>query len=92
MKIAAETNAAGDCILSIRDNGRGIDAEQRHLIFQPFTRLQPRSKIEGSGLGLAICKSVCERRGWTISIDSELGVGSTFFVALPARDVVTDAG
>jgi signal transduction histidine kinase len=91
VKIFAATNADGDCVLSVHDNGRGIDASQQALIFQPFTRLQPRGKIEGSGLGLAICKSVCERRGWSISVESEPGLGTTFAVVLPARDVVREA-
>jgi two-component system CheB/CheR fusion protein len=91
VRIEAGTDADGDCVLSVRDNGRGIDASQQSLIFQPFTRLQPRSTIEGSGLGLAICKSVCERRGWSISVQSEPGVGTTFFVKLPARDVTAGA-
>jgi signal transduction histidine kinase len=90
--ITVATHAAGDCVLSIRDNGRGIELSQQALIFQPFTRLQPKSKIAGSGLGLAICKSVCDRLGWTISVESEPGVGTTFAVAIPARDVVKEAG
>jgi len=88
--ITAQTNANGDCVLRVRDNGRGIEASQQALIFQPFTRLQPRSKIAGSGLGLAICKSVCDRRGWSISVESELGVGTTFAVVIPAHDLVAD--
>ncbi|MCW2274366.1 PAS domain S-box-containing protein [Rhodoblastus acidophilus] len=86
--ITAQIEANGDCVLRVRDNGRGIEASQQALIFQPFTRLMPRSKIAGSGLGLAICKSVCERRAWTISVESEPGVGSTFAVVIPAQDVV----
>jgi len=89
--ITAHANADGDCVLRVRDNGRGIEASQQALIFQPFTRLQPRSKIAGSGLGLAICKSVCDRRGWTISVESEPGVGTTFDVVVPARDLVAEA-
>ncbi|PPQ40619.1 hypothetical protein CH337_04670 [Rhodoblastus acidophilus] len=89
--IAVERRADGDCVLSVRDNGRGIDESQQALVFQPFTRLQPRSKIAGSGLGLAICKSVCDRRGWAISVESEPGVGTTFSVLLPARDIVAAA-
>ena len=91
VEIRAGTNATGDCVITVRDNGRGIDASQQALIFQPFTRLQPRSQIEGSGLGLAICKSVCERRGWTISVESELGVGTTFSIVMPAADVLIGA-
>ncbi|MBB4197858.1 PAS domain S-box-containing protein [Rhodoblastus sphagnicola] len=85
--IAAARNPDGDCVVSVRDNGRGIDASQQAVVFQPFTRLQPRSKIAGSGLGLAICKSVCDRHGWTISVESEPGVGTAFSVIMPARDV-----
>lgn len=89
--ITALIESHGDCVLRVRDNGRGIEASQQALIFQPFTRLMPRSKIAGSGLGLAICKSVCDRRGWTLSVESEPGVGSTFAVVIPAQDVVGPA-
>lgn len=69
----------GNVIISIRDEGSGISDEMKSKIFVPnFT-----TKSSGTGLGLAICKGICERAGGTIYFESEVGVGTTFFVRLP---------
>ncbi len=70
-------------IIKISDNGIGIDRTAGQDIFDPFIRLEKRSDFEGSGIGLAICKAVCDRLGWHISYDSELGVGTTFSISIP---------
>lgn len=66
------------------DTGMGIPAEKLQYLFLPFERLGAESgSIEGSGLGLALCSSLVESMGGTMSVESELGVGSTFRVSLP---------
>ena len=67
---------------TITDNGIGISAEYHEKVFEMFKRLHDR-KDAGSGLGLSIVSKVVERLGGSISLDSEVGTGSTFIVRLP---------
>ncbi len=64
-------------VIGIEDNGIGIAPENQARVFMPFIRLTNRD-VPGTGLGLAVCKKIVEGLGGTISIESELGVGSTF--------------
>jgi signal transduction histidine kinase len=71
-------------ILSVTDTGRGIDAADLPRIFDRFYRGEARNgNIEGSGLGLAIVKHIADRLGWTLSVSSESGKGSTFNIEFP---------
>jgi signal transduction histidine kinase len=72
--------------LSVHDEGIGIPAEHRELIFQRFHRVDSKltRNTGGSGLGLAICRGIVEAHQGRIWVESELGRGSAFFVALPA--------
>lgn len=68
-----------ELIVRIQDTGCGISAEHLSTIFDPFVT----HKKEGTGLGLAICDHVVKAHGGTISVSSELGLGTTFTVSLP---------
>lgn len=69
----------------IRDRGAGIEPELLPKIFDRFfTTASPRTGNRGTGLGLAIAKSIANANGGTISVESELGQGSTFTVKFPA--------
>jgi len=71
-------------ILRVRDTGRGLNANQRSHLFEPFNRLGiEREGIEGTGIGLAIVKALIDRMEGTISVTSEPGVGTLFEVSLP---------
>jgi signal transduction histidine kinase len=65
----------------IRDNGKGIDPAHHAKIFEPFRRL--RTDKEGSGMGLAIVARLVKMHGGRIWIESQVGQGATFWVALP---------
>ncbi|AZJ36817.1 ATP-binding protein [Tenacibaculum singaporense] len=64
---------------SITDNGIGIDEPYKEKIFSMFQRLNNRSEYEGTGIGLAHCKKIASMHNGNIWVQSELGVGSTFY-------------
>ena len=70
-------------IFTVKDTGRGIPQEYKEKIFDRYFRV-PGSQKEGTGLGLAISKEFIEAQGGTITVESEIGVGSTFTVTLNA--------
>ena len=72
-----------DCVLSVSDNGIGIEPKYSQEIFQPFRRLNAEAR-PGSGIGLATCRKIVTGYGGQIWVESEPGKGSTFFVTVPA--------
>jgi signal transduction histidine kinase/CheY-like chemotaxis protein len=76
----------GQILFHVRDTGIGISAEDQTKLFQEFYRVKsPQTdEIPGTGLGLSITKSIIERHGGRIWVNSELGKGSTFTFLLPA--------
>jgi len=66
----------------VKDNGIGISEENIKKIFNLFTRLNKRSEFEGTGIGLTHCKKIVQLHNGEISVQSELGKGSTFSFAI----------
>lgn len=82
--IAIETRSEpAHVVFSVRDQGIGIAAEYRDRIFNCFERAVPSNEVSGLGLGLYITKQIVDGHGGTITVESELGQGSTFHVRLP---------
>jgi PAS domain S-box-containing protein len=75
------------CQIVVEDNGIGFDEKYVERIFQPFQRLHGQSEYEGTGMGLAICHRIVERHGGRITARSKPGLGTTFLITLPIRQV-----
>jgi two-component system NtrC family sensor kinase len=86
-KLWLETRRSEDgeeLLLSVRDSGPGMSAEQISSLFEPFYTTKPN----GTGLGLAISYGIVERHGGTIEVSSEAARGTTFTVRLPLDPAV----
>jgi signal transduction histidine kinase len=71
-------------IIRIQDNGIGISKEDLPFIFEDFYTTKPNKDVEkGSGVGLALTRRILEAHEGTISVESELGKGSTFELCIP---------
>jgi signal transduction histidine kinase len=75
--------------IEVRDTGRGIAPDQLERVFEPFVQVGPplTKGSDGSGLGLAISREFARGMGGDLTVTSELGVGSTFILVLPAAEV-----
>jgi two-component system sensor histidine kinase SenX3 len=88
-KIGAEVEVvAEEAVLRISDTGEGIPTRDVERVFERFYRVDTaRSRATGgTGLGLAIVKHVVESHGGGVSVESELGAGSTFTIRLPLAE------
>jgi two-component system, NtrC family, sensor kinase len=83
-RVGIEARSVGDDVLiTVSDTGHGISPDDLRRIFEPFYTTKGRGR--GTGLGLAICRQLTAALGGTISVESETGKGSTFFVRIPRQ-------
>jgi signal transduction histidine kinase len=88
VRVSLRANHSG-IVLSVKDEGPGIRAEEIGGLFQPFKKTSVRSTggEPGSGLGLAIVKRIVEAHSGRVWVESEPGAGSTFFCSFPQSAV-----
>lgn len=70
-------------LISVEDNGIGIDDHYKDYVFEIFNRLHSKKTYPGNGIGLSICKRVVDNHGGEIWFESEKEKGTKFFVAIP---------
>lgn len=75
----------GNAVLRIRDNGIGIARDDQGRIFQLYERAVSPSHFGGLGLGLYIVRQIVEAHGGEVGLESNLGMGSTFWVRIPLK-------
>jgi signal transduction histidine kinase len=93
IKVAAERSSHGELLLRVIDTGVGIAEEDQQAIFEKFRQGRTAMpggdamtrEYSGTGLGLSIVKEICKLLEGAVSVESELGTGSTFTVRLPWR-------
>ena len=78
----------------VEDSGIGIAPESMPKLFQPFSQVDSSAtrKYAGTGLGLAISQRFCQMMGGRITVESELGCGSTFIIHVPGADPLDGSG
>jgi signal transduction histidine kinase len=79
----------GAAAIRVSDQGVGIAPDDQARVFERFVRVGERTRAPGLGLGLYITRQLVEAHGGTISVESTLGEGSTFTVALPTANAET---
>ena len=89
--VSGEDTPGGWIVYRIADNGRGISDRDHERIFELFRRSGKQDR-PGEGLGLAFVRNSVRRLGGDITVESELGKGSTFILKFPTRLILPDAG
>lgn len=72
-----------EALITVQDSGKGIPAEESPYIFDRFRRGIDTQSIPGTGLGLAIVQESLKRMGGTVSLESQIGLGTRFLIRLP---------
>lgn len=86
VRVSAKAISNGMVLVSVADNGIGIEPAMHERVFEPFQRLHTRSEYSGTGMGLAICRRIVERHGGQMWLDSDSGRGTAMNFTLPAAD------
>ncbi|MFC6825979.1 PAS domain S-box protein [Halopelagius fulvigenes] len=91
IRVEAERNRR-EHLISVRDEGIGIDPDGQDRVFEVFQRLHSHEEHPGTGIGLALCQRIVERHGGEIWVESEPGEGATFSFTLPAVETADERG
>ncbi|RQG98651.1 PAS domain S-box protein [Natrarchaeobius oligotrophus] len=86
VSVDAAKNGDREWVISVRDEGIGIDPDDIERVFDVFQRLHTHDEHPGTGIGLALCERIVERHGGEIWIDAEPGEGTTVSFTLQSAD------
>jgi len=84
IQVSAE-RSADEWVFRVKDAGIGIEPQYLRKIFEPFKRLHSNQEYPGTGIGLAVCYRVVEIHGGRIWVESQPGLGSSFYFTIPSR-------
>lgn len=86
LTLGARETERGEIEISVADNGSGISPDHLGRVFEPF--FSTKGEGHGTGLGLSIVRNIIELHGGRVTVQSELGHGTTFLLTFPARNLV----
>jgi len=87
VSVAIELPNPKTCSIIVTDTGRGIPSDRLNELFQPFTRMEAKdSNIEGTGIGLNLTRQMIELMGGNIGVQSQIDIGSTFWIEIPIAE------
>ncbi|MET0310775.1 MAG: ATP-binding protein [Burkholderiaceae bacterium] len=96
VRVSARATEGETVTFSVSDTGIGIAAEHHHAIFKDFSQVDSpvQKRLRGTGLGLSLSKRLAELLGGSVTMESEPGKGSVFYVTIPVRleGAVPEAG
>ena len=93
VRVSARAGEGDTVVFSVADTGIGIPREHHEAIFQDFVQVDSpiQKRLRGTGLGLSLSKRLAGLLGGSVSVESDLGAGSTFSVTIPVRIPAADA-
>lgn len=91
LRLKTKENKKGHLIIEVADTGPGISKDDQHKMFRPFIQLTSGAEQGGTGLGLSLVQQYVELMDGDVSLQSELGEGTTFCVELPLEVVAEEA-
>ncbi len=77
-------------LFHVTDNGIGIDEQFHDAIFEPFRKLHNNADYDGSGIGLATCMKILVKHRGSIWVESEEGIGTSFYFTLPKKQTLPE--
>jgi signal transduction histidine kinase len=83
IRISAASDASGNCVVCVEDNGAGFDSKQVGNLFRAFRRLHPETQFQGTGIGLANVRRIVEHHGGRVWAEGSPDRGARFYVSIP---------